>query len=144
MIVQCFDSCPMALSPVETSHSQDSRKHCPFIHLDRYLGGDWPSVYASSKSRVIVKFVHEPRGDKAELESLLRDERDAYHKLASARLTRWVVPHFYGEYDWYGGRAFVLSDEGSPLDIPGMEFPMTSLGFVERCDSLALLCGEFC
>jgi hypothetical protein len=143
MKVQCFDSYPMALLPVETSQSQSRRKQWhPFIHLDRYVGGGFSSVYASSKSGIVVKFANAPKTDKDELESLLRDESNAYHKLASAHLTEWVVPHFYGEYcdEWYGGRVLVLSDEGPSLDTLGMIFTMTSLGFIERCDSLALLC----
>jgi hypothetical protein len=141
MTIQCFDGCPMALSPIdsETSQSQGGRKQRPFIHLDRYLGGGWSSVYASSKSRIIVKFAHVPEKDKAMLECLLRDEKAAYRKLA--HLPPWipVVPHFYGEYEWYGGRALVLSDEG-----PNLGMRMESLGFIERCDSLTLLGGEFC
>jgi hypothetical protein len=145
MIVQCFDSDPMALSPVETSQPQNGRKQCPFIHLDGYLGGGWSSVYTSSKSNIVVKFANAPKKDKAMLERLFTVERNVYHKLASAHLTGWVAPHFYGEYcdEWYGRQVLVFSDEGPSLDTLGMEFTMKSLGFVERCDSLASLCREF-
>jgi hypothetical protein len=82
MIIQRFDSYPMDLSPVETFQPQGGKKQCPFIHIDRHLGGGWSSVYVSSKSRIIVKFAHVPTKDKAMLEGLLRDEKAVYRKLA--------------------------------------------------------------
>ncbi|KAI0255086.1 hypothetical protein BJV78DRAFT_1279691 [Lactifluus subvellereus] len=131
MVVQCFDGLPMALSPVGTPQSSGGEKQHPFVHLDCYLGGGWSSVYASSRSHVIVKFATVPKKERAELERQLRNEKAAYDKLTL--LTRLVVPLCYGEYVWYGGRALVLSDEGQSLAALGMEF--ASLELVERCDS---------
>ena len=131
MVVQCFDGLPMALSPVGTLQSSGGEKQHPFVHLDCYLGGGWSSVYASSRSHVIVKFATVPKKDKAELERQLSNEKAAYDKLTL--LARLVVPLCYGEYVWYGGRALVLSDEGQSLADLEMEF--ASLGLVERCDS---------
>ncbi|KAI0247006.1 hypothetical protein BJV78DRAFT_84068 [Lactifluus subvellereus] len=126
MVVKCFNAFPMDLSLVGAPQSQGGEK--PFVHLDRHLGAGWSSVYASSRSHVIVKFAKVPKKDKAELERQLRNEKAAYDKLAL--LIRWVVPHCYGEYLWYGGRSLVLSEEGPSLSALGMEF--VSLGLVER------------
>jgi hypothetical protein len=122
----------MRLWPADTPQCQDGERQYPFIHFDRHLGGGWSSVYASSRSHLIVKFAYVPEKDKAELERQLRNENDAYNKLYP--LTRLVIPHCYGEYVWYGGRALLLSDEGPLMSSQEMEF--TSLGLVERCDLL--------
>ncbi len=50
----------------------------------------WSSVYASSKSHVVVKFADVPKKDKAELKCQLSNEKIAYNKLS--RITGWVVP----------------------------------------------------
>ena len=130
MLIQTLDSLPIAFSRVCTPRlaTGEGKKRQPFIHLDRYIGGGWSSVYASSGSHVIVKFGRVAGKDRAETERQLRNEKAAYDKLA--RLCGWVVPRCYGEYEWYGGRALVLSDEGQSLADLGMEF--TSLGLVER------------
>jgi hypothetical protein len=87
-------------------------------------------VYSSSKSRVVIKFAAVPKKDKAELERQLSNEKAAYHKLR--RISRWVIPRLYGEYEWFGGRAILLSDEGQSLS--HLE-EFTSLPLIERCDS---------
>jgi hypothetical protein len=137
MLIQCFNGLPMRFSRAGTPRSHDGKKQLPFVLLDRHLGGGWSSVYASSRSHLIVKFAVVPKKDKAELERQLKNE-DIYDKLS--RLTRLAVPRYYGEYVWYGGRALVLSDKEPSLSDLGMEF--TSLGLVERCDSLQF--EEFC
>ena len=98
-------------------------------------------MYASSRSHVIVKLSTTHGNDKAELERQIRNENDVYKKLH--RLTQLVIPRCYGEYVWYGGRALVLSHEAPTLSNLKMEF--TSLGVVERCDSLDFeeSCAEF-
>jgi len=67
-------------------------------------------VYAPSELHVVVKFAAVSKKDKAELELKLNNEKAAYHKLS--RHTRWVVLRHYAEYEWFGRRAPVLSDEG--------------------------------
>ncbi len=58
------------------------------------------------------------------------NEKVTCHKLKF--ISRWVDPRFYGEYEWFGGRALVFSDEGRSLsDLK----KLTSLSLVERCDS---------
>ena len=131
MIVQCFDALPMVLSFVDTPQSRSGDEQCPFIHLDRYLGGAWASVYASTSSRVVVKFARVPNEDKVELELQLRDEKAAYARLSC--VAGWVVPVCYGEYLWYGGRSLVLSDEGPSLT--ALEMGFVELGLIERCES---------
>lgn len=62
---------------------------------------------------MVVKIAVVPKNDKAGLIPQLNSEKLAYNKLR--RITRWVVPRLYGEYEWYGGRALVLSEEGRSL-----------------------------
>jgi len=118
----------MVLSSVDAPPSQSRDKPFPFIHLDRYLGWAWASVYGSSSSRVVVKFARVAGKDKAELELQLKGEKAAYARLTC--LTGWVVPVCFGEYLWYGGRSLVLSHEGPSLAALRMEF--TALGLIER------------
>jgi hypothetical protein len=105
----------------------DKEKYHPFIHLDRHLGAGWSSVFVSSKSHVVVKFASVPKEDKAELLDQLNNEKAAYKKLN--RIAGWIIPHLYGEYEWYGGRALILSDEGQSLS--HLE-DFKSLPFIER------------
>lgn len=84
-------------------------------------------MFASSKSHVVVKFDVVPKKDKAELRRQLNNEKLAYNKLS--RITGWVVPRLYGEYEWYGGRALVLSEEGQSLSYLDK---FTSLSLLER------------
>ncbi|KAI0272873.1 hypothetical protein BGY98DRAFT_1179060 [Russula aff. rugulosa BPL654] len=63
----------------------------------------------SSRSHVVIKFAAVPKKDKAELVHQLSDEKAAYEKLN--RIAGWIIPRLYGEYEWYGGRALILSDE---------------------------------
>ena len=130
MLVQPYDALPITLSLVGAPQSQHAEKTSLFIHLDQHYGGGWSSVYASSRSHIIIKFAIVPKKDKVELEGYLENEKAAYDKLL--RLTGWAIPRCYGEYLWYGGRALVLTYEGSSLENLKMKF--TSLGLVERCD----------
>jgi hypothetical protein len=58
------------------------------------------------------------------------NEKVTCHKLNF--ISRWVAPRFYGENEWFGGRAFVFPDEGWSLsDLK----KLPSLSLVERCDS---------
>ena len=82
-------------------------------------------VFASSKSHVVVKFASVPKKDKAELIRQLSNEKLAYNKLN--RISGWIVPRLYGEYEWHGGRALVLSEEGQ------------SLSYLEKFSSLSLI-----
>jgi hypothetical protein len=126
--VQCMDASPMDLLLVNTPHSRRAKnQHHPFIHFDRYFGAGWSTVFASSESHVVVKFAAVPKKDKAELTRQLRNEKLAYNKLS--RIAGWVVPRLYGEYEWYGRRALVLSDEGRSLSY--LE-KFTSLSLIER------------
>jgi hypothetical protein len=133
MIVQCLDATPIELKLIDAPHSQRAnlkKQNPPFIHLDRQCGAGWSSVYSSSKSRVVVKFAAVPKKDKAELERQLSNEKAAYHKLRC--ISQWVIPRLYGEYEWFGGRAILLSDEGQSLS--HLE-EFTSLPLIDRCDS---------
>ncbi|KAI9463379.1 hypothetical protein F5148DRAFT_1150280 [Russula earlei] len=56
----------------------------------------------------------------AEIPRQLGNEELAYHELS--RVGGRMVPRLYGEYEWYGGRALVLSEEGK----------FTSLSLTER------------
>lgn len=126
--MQCLDACPIELSLVNVPHSHRTKKpYHPFIHFDRHLGAGWSSVFASSKSHVVVKFAVVPKKDKAELIRQLSNEKLAYNKLS--RITGWVVPRLYGEYEWYGGRALVLSEEGRSLSYLDK---LRSLSLIER------------
>jgi len=127
MLVQCLDALPMALSFVGSSRSRFD-DNPPFIHLDRYLGGGWSTVYASTVSRVVVKFASVPTKPKAELERQLVNEKAVYDRLTV--LTGWVVPILYGEYLWYGGWSLVLSDKGPSL--AALEMKFESLWLIER------------
>jgi hypothetical protein len=126
--VQCLDAYPMELLLVNTSSSDHAKEqYHPFIHFDRHLGAGWSSVFVSSKSHVVVKFDFVPKKDKAELIRQLGNEKLVYIKLS--RIAGWVIPRLYGEYEWYGGCALILSDEGksfSHLD------NFTSLPLIER------------
>ena len=118
----------MELLLVNASRFQRAKKqYHPFIHLDRHLGAGWSSVFASSKSRVVVKFAVVPKKDKTELIRQLGDEKAAYEKLN--RIAGWIIPRLYGEYEWHGGRALVISDEGRSL--PNLE-TFESLPLIER------------
>jgi len=121
----------MVLSSADAPQSQSGDKQIPLIHLDRYLGGAWASVYGSSSSRVVIKFARVAGKYKPELELQLKDEKAAYARLSC--LAGWVVPVCYGEYLWYGGRLLVLSHEGPSLAALRMEF--TALGLIERYES---------
>jgi hypothetical protein len=126
--VQCLDGYPMELLLVNASRPHHIKKeYHPFIHLDRQLGAGWSSVFASSESHVVVKFAVVPKKDKAELVRQLTDEEAAYKKLN--RIAGWIIPRFYGEYEWHGGRALILSDEGRSLS--HLE-NFTSLPLIER------------
>jgi hypothetical protein len=127
MLVQCMDAVPFSLLPVCTPQSRGS-KLPTFVHFDCRLGWSWSSVYMSTKSQLVVKFVIPPQNDHTEPERYLVNEKTAYDKLAP--LSRWVVPRCYGEYTWYGGRALVLSNEGPSLADLEMEF--ASLAPIER------------
>ena len=122
----------MELLLVNGSHSHHAKEqYHPFIHLDRLLGAGWSSVFASSKSHVVVKFAVVPKKDKAELLRQLKNERAAYEKLG--HIAGWIIPRLYGEYEWHGGRALVLSDKGLPLsDLETFK----SLPLMERYGSL--------
>jgi hypothetical protein len=112
--VQCLDGHPMELMSVGASHSRHDKKQIhPFIHFDRHVGAGWSFVFVSSKSRVVVKFAAVPKKDKAKLVDQLNNEAAAYKKLN--RIAGWMVPRLYGEYEWHGGRALLLSDEGQAL-----------------------------
>jgi len=120
----------MELLLVNASRSHHVKKqYHPFIHLDRQLGTGWSSVFASSKSHVVVKFAVVPKKDKAELVRQLSDEKAAYEKLN--HIAGWIIPRLYGEYEWHGGRALVLSDEGRSLDSEDF----TSLPLIKRYGS---------
>ncbi|KAI0272857.1 hypothetical protein BGY98DRAFT_1000782 [Russula aff. rugulosa BPL654] len=135
--VQCLDAHPMELLLVNASHSHQAKKqYHPFVHLDRHLGAGWSSVFASSKSHVVVKFAAVPKKDKAELVRQLSDEKAAYKKLN--RIAGWIIPRLYGEYEWHGGRALVLSDEGQSLS--HLE-DFKSLSLIER---LILFAEMYC
>ncbi|KAH9954360.1 hypothetical protein BC827DRAFT_969578 [Russula dissimulans] len=128
MSVRCLDAYPVQLKLVDTPRGtlRRAKKQChPIICLDRRLHAGWSTVYSSSKSRVVVKFAVVPGKDKAELKRQLTNEKIAYKKLS--RIAGWVIPRLYGEYEWHGGRALVLSDEG--LSLSGT-FP--SLLLIER------------
>ena len=129
--MQFINGLPMDLSPAGTQSQEGEEQH-PFVLLDRHRDGCWSSVYASSRSHLIVKLVTAHKKENAELERQIRNENDAHKKLH--RITQLVAPRYYEEYVWYGGRALILSHEGPSLSDLGMEF--TSLGLVERCDSL--------
>ncbi|KAH9967188.1 hypothetical protein BC827DRAFT_573120 [Russula dissimulans] len=133
MLIRCFDAQRMELKLVTVPHSRHAKK--PFIHLDHYLGGDWSSVYASSKSQIVIKFAAVPKKDKAELEHQLNTEKVAYQRLS--QIAGWVVPRLYGEYRWFGGRALILSDEGQSLS--HLE-KFGSLSLIERLILFAELC----
>jgi len=117
----------MELNLVNAPHLRHTKK--PFIYLDHYLEAGWSSVYASSKSRIVIKFAAVPKKDKAELERQLNTEKAAYKKLSL--ITGWVIPRLYGEYRWFGGRALVLSHEGQSLS--DLE-KFGSLPLIERWD----------
>ena len=115
----------MDLLLVNASRSNHVKEqYHPFIHLDRHFDAGWSSVFASTKSHVVVKFAVVPKKDKAELERQLSNEKAAYEKLN--RFAGWIVPRLYGEYEWHGGRALVFSDEGGSLE------NFTSLLLIER------------
>jgi hypothetical protein len=122
----------MELLLVNVSHSHHAKKqYHPFIHFDRHHGAGWSSVFSSSKSHVVAKFAAVPKKDKAELVDQLGNEKAAYKKLD--RIAGWIIPRLYGEYEWHGGRALILSDEGLPLsDLETFE----SLPLMERYGSL--------
>ncbi|KAI9453431.1 hypothetical protein F5148DRAFT_1151967 [Russula earlei] len=128
IVIQCLDGLPIEFTLVDAPLSQLAKKMChQFVHLDHYLGGGWSSVYASRKWNVVVKFAAVPKKDKAMLERQLSNETAAYHKLS--RIAGWVVPLHYGEYEWDGGRAIILSNEGRSLS--HLE-TFTSMSFLER------------
>ena len=125
----------MELSLINTPHSNHAGKQDhPFVHLDSHLGAGWSTVFASSKSHVVVKFASVPKKDKIELIRQLSNEKLAYNKLN--RISGWVVPRLYGEYEWYGGRALLLSEEGQSLSCLDK---FSSLSFIER---YALACRD--
>ena len=120
----------MELLLVNASRSRLAKKqYHPFIHLDRHFGAGWSSVFASSKSQVVVKFAVVPKKDKAKLIRQLGNEKAAYEKLN--RISGWIIPRLYGEYEWDGGRALVISDEGLSVSESHLE-TFTSLRLIER------------
>jgi hypothetical protein len=72
----------------------------------------------------VVKFAAVPKKDKAEPVRQLSNEKAAYKKLD--HIAGWIIPRLYGEYEWHGGRALILSDEGRSLS------HFTSLRLIER------------
>ena len=54
--MQFINGLPMDLSPAGTQ-SQEGEKQHPFVLLNRHQDGGWSSVYASSRSHLIVKLV---------------------------------------------------------------------------------------
>ena len=126
MTVRCIDGRPMELILVDTPISRRSKKqYHPFIYFDSHLGAGWASVFASSKSHLVVKFAAVPKKNKAELTRQLSNEKAAYNKLGL--VTGWIVPSLIGEYKWYGGRSLILSSEGRPLS------------YLEKFSTLSLL-----
>ena len=108
----------MELLLVNASRSQRAKKqYHPFIHLDHHLGAGWSSVFASSKSHVVVKFAVVPQKDKVELIRQLGNEKAAYEKLNRISESGWIIHRLYGEYEWHGGRALVLSDRVVPFRV---------------------------
>jgi hypothetical protein len=94
MLVQCLDTRPIALSPVDHDkpQSEPDEMHHAFIHLDfeLYHDGDPCSMYVSRRSRIIVKFAYKSMEDIAELERQFMTEKAAYNKLQS--LAGWAIP----------------------------------------------------
>lgn len=76
----------------------------------------------------MVKSATVPKKYKAELERQLVNEKNCV-QIKLDYITEWVVPRLDGEYEWYGGRALVLSDEGQFLS--HLE-RFTSLSLMER------------
>ncbi len=66
-----------------------------------------------------------PKEDKGELIHQLSNKKLAYSKLN--RISGWIAPCLYGEYEWYGRQALILSEEGQPLS------------YLEKFISLSLL-----
>lgn len=128
MTVRCLDGRPMELTLVDTPISRRAKKqYHPFIHFDGYLGAGWSSVFASSKSYIVVKFAAAPKKNEAELLRQLSNEKAAYNTLKP--VTGGVVPRLIGEYNWYGGRSLILSSEGRSLSYLG---GFTTLSLMER------------
>ena len=126
MTVRCIDGRPMELILVDTPIFRRSKKqYHPFIYFDSHLGAGWASVFASSKSHLVVKFAAVPKKNKAELLRQLSNEKAAYNKLRL--VTGWIVPSLIGEYTWYGGRSLILSSEGR------------SLSYLEKFSMLSLM-----
>jgi hypothetical protein len=80
MSVRCFDGTLVQLALVGTS-GYERAEGPALIRLDRHLGAAWSSVYASSKSQIVIKFGSVPRRDRDELNRQLSNERSAYNKL---------------------------------------------------------------
>ena len=108
----------MELSLINPPRSHHAKKqYYPFVHLDCHLGAGWSTVFVSSKSRLVVKFATMPKKNKTELIRQLSNEKRAYNKLN--QISGWIIPRLYGEYEWHGGRALVLSEEGQSLSYLG-------------------------
>jgi len=128
MTVRCLDGRPMELTLVDTPISRRAKtQYHPFIYFDGHLGAGWSSVFASSKSYIVVKFAAAQKKNKAELLRQLSNEKAVYNKLKL--VTGWIVPRLIGEYKWYGGRSLILSSEGRFLSYLG---GFTTLSLMER------------
>jgi len=114
MTIRCLDGLPMELTLVDAHISRRAKKqHHLFIHFESHLGAGWSTVYASSKSHIVIKLAAVPNKNKAELLRQLSNEKAAYNKLK--HISGWIIPRLYGEYQWPGGRSLVLSSEGRSL-----------------------------
>ncbi|KAH9975714.1 hypothetical protein BGW80DRAFT_1250624 [Lactifluus volemus] len=107
------------------------------------------NVLSYTLMAILVEFANAPKKDKAMLERLFTVERNAYHKLASAHLTGWVAPHFYGEYrdEWYGLRKceelrYAWSDQLWP-DLDTFEFILNNgiTGMLRKVGLVAVIGG---
>ncbi|KZT09384.1 uncharacterized protein LAESUDRAFT_757001 [Laetiporus sulphureus 93-53] len=100
----------------------------PFVKIDRTDVGRWSIVHTSPSTNLVLKFPNLLNGEDVGVCRLLEDERQIYEHLP--RLCRLVTPHFYGAYDWHGGRVLAFSYEGTSLADLGVRF--SSLELIER------------
>lgn len=93
----------------------------PLIFLDKLWGtGGCAVVYKSTSSGVVIKLSLQDEYQRYDSRRGLEIEAAIYERLEAEAVP--FIPQYYGLYEWSGGLALLVSDEGTSLSDLGVKF----------------------